>query len=133
MFPAEHPSVAMTAKVLKKENKAFDKNDLMPAKTLIRIINVVYALRTAELVGGKKKDSKEKRNLTLSLEARSRNLRPSSPDDVISTLSKPRVEITLANKQPLITTGTFTQRSVSKDDVIGQTQYRETQPDNKGT
>jgi len=108
------------AKLLKKKEKSYSKDDLMPAKTLVRIINLIYALRTQEIVGGKKRDTKDgRRNQTLSLEARTRNLRPSSPDDVTSTISKPRVEITLGNKQ-LVTTG-FSQRSVSKDEGIGQT------------
>lgn len=62
----EHPSIAMVAKINKKREKSIENKDLMPPKTLTRYINVIYAQRTIEMGGTKKKQEKDRKGNTVS-------------------------------------------------------------------
>jgi hypothetical protein len=65
---AEHPSIAMIAKMNKRRHKPIENKDLMPPKTLSRYINIIYAQRTIEMGGNKKKPEKDRRGNTISPE-----------------------------------------------------------------
>ena len=97
----EHPSVAMMAKINKRREKPIENKDLMPAKTLARYINVIYAQRTLEMGGARRKPDKDRRGATLSPEPRSKNRAGS--DDVNSNNSqikqtKATLEVNITNK-----------------------------------
>lgn len=121
---AEHPSVAMMAKINKRRDKPIENKDLMPAKTLARYINIIYAQRTVEMGGAKKKADKELRSNTFSPEPRSKQRATSGDGDSNNSQVKQTkanlLEVNLANKavQYQSITGGFTMRSVSKDEAL---------------
>jgi hypothetical protein len=118
---AEHPSIAMVAKINKKRDKPIENKDLMPPKTLSRYINVIYAQRTIEMGGGKRKPEKDHRGNTQSPNRNKKRNKSNDDDSNNSLIKSPKanLDVNRVSQYKSITAG-FTYRSISKDDVLIQ-------------
>ena len=115
---AEHPSIAMVAKMNKRRHKPIENKDLMPPKTLSRYINVIYAQRTIEMGGNRKKPEKDRRGNTISPERNKQRALSNENHSDNSLIKSPKanLDVNRASQYKSNTAG-FTNRSVSKDDA----------------